>query len=514
MDNYKNMGIGGTRMPSELCDKTVTTELSTDFTLPDYQPEIKRLLRVRTTVSPAEKYIGMGSAEFSGTVDYAILYAGNDGALYCANQSGEYRFTCPIEASTDFDLSEGLTCDVETVAETAMGRVAGPRRMSVKCRLRSRVRLLGTRLLEERASGVAEASIERLRGSCVCAQAFVGTGDVLELGDEILCDTESDGLRVICGEGQVFVSEASAGSGCVNCRGEVALKLLTCREGEGAVPTLQNRRIPFAASVPVDGAEINCDCMAHGVCSDLRITVEEGRILCEVGVRLHAKACRNVAVDYTKDLYSTAAAGENAYETLRVPYLLKCTGGNFSLNTTLSMEEAGIRQGQSVVDVTLLPTSLAAECVNGKYTVSGKCRCQAILCGDGEYGAQEFEVPFRYECEGSEEAPSDYDLDLQAISCRARMDGERIAIDAEMAVSIGARAFHEISAFREASFAEAAPRSCAAYTVCYPSREDTLWSVAKRYRRSVSELGQMNPLQGAPAADSRESLDGVGYLLV
>ncbi len=514
MDNYKNMGIGETRMPCEICDKTVTTELSSDFTLPDYQPEIKRLLRVKTTVSPAEKYIGMGSAEFSGTVDYAILYAGNDGALYCANQSGDYRFTCPIEAGADFDLGDGLTCDVETVAESAMGRVSGPRRMSVKCRLRSRVRLLGTRLLEERASGVAEASIERLRGSTVCAQSFVGTGEVLELGDEILCDGTAEDLRVIFGEGQVFVSEATAGSGCVNCRGEVALRLLTCREGSDDAPTLQNRRIPFAASVPVDGAEINCVCMAHGVCSELRITVEEGRILCEVGVRLHAKAHRNVALDYTKDLYSTAAAGENTYETLRVPYLLKCTGGNFSLNTTLSMEEAGIRQGQSVVDVTLIPIALTLECANGKYTVGGKCRCQAILCGDGEYGAQEFEVPFRYECEGSEEIPVDYDLDLQPISCRARMDGERIAIDAELSVSIGTRACHEISVFREASFTEATPRRGAAYTVCYPSREDTLWSVAKRYRRSVSELGQMNPLQGAPAADARESLDGVGYLLV
>ncbi len=514
MDNYRNTEVGTTRFRSLMCDRTVVSDLSGDFTLSDYQPEIKRLLRVKATVSPADKYIGVGTAELSGTVDYAILYAGNDGALYCAEQSGEYHFSCPTEAAAEFDLSEGLSCDVETVAENVTGRVSAPRRLSVKCRLRSRVRLYGTRLLEERIGGVDESTLQRLKGNAVGTQRFVGTGEPMQLGDEILFDAEETGMRVISGEGQVFVTEAMPGSGCVNCRGEVALKLLCCRDGIMEPPTVQTRRIPFSGSVPVEGAEVNCDCTASGVCTDLRITVDTGRILCEVGVRLTAHAMRNAELSYTEDLYSTAAPGENDYESLILPCVLSCQNGNFSLNNTLSMEEVGIKAGQTVADISLLPSVSALECENGKYILSGRCRCTAVLCQEADWSVKEFEIPFRYECEGSEMAVASYDAEVTPISARARMDGERVSVDAELAVSLMTEGEREIKVFREARFGESESDRGASYTICYPSREDTLWSVAKRYRRSVADLGTMNSLPGASAADSPDSLSGIGYLLV
>ena len=74
-----NTNTEGMQIP--LCEKTVLTEVSGDFSLPDYQPEIKRLLRIRPCVLPAAPYAGAGNAEFSGTLDYYVLYMGNDGGL-------------------------------------------------------------------------------------------------------------------------------------------------------------------------------------------------------------------------------------------------------------------------------------------------------------------------------------------------------------------------------------------------------------------------------------------------
>ena len=102
MNRYEKEGLNTIRIQSPMGDRQIVTELAEDFSLPDYQPEIKRLLRVKATVSPADKYIGAGSAECSGTVDYCILYSGNDGGLYCTNQTGEYRFTAPVELPADF----------------------------------------------------------------------------------------------------------------------------------------------------------------------------------------------------------------------------------------------------------------------------------------------------------------------------------------------------------------------------------------------------------------------------
>ena len=66
----------GAEMPAEngylqipLANKTVTTEVIGDFSLPDYQPEIKRLLKIGAAVHPPSRYAGSGEVDISGEMD-------------------------------------------------------------------------------------------------------------------------------------------------------------------------------------------------------------------------------------------------------------------------------------------------------------------------------------------------------------------------------------------------------------------------------------------------------------
>lgn len=513
MDNYTK-DCRSVRISAPICDRTVNTDLCADLILPDYQPEIKRLLRVSATVSAPQAYVGVGNAELSGTVDYHILYAANDGSLYSTAHKEEYSFSIPMEISSEFDLNDGLVCDSTAVAENLSGRVSAPRKLAVKCRLRSRVKLYGTLLLEEKLTGGNEATLQRLCAEASTARIFAGIGEPLQLGDEILCDPSVKDTRVIAAEGQVFVTEAVAGSGMVNCRGDLLVKLLCAQEESDAPPSVQVRRIPFTQAVTTDGVEVNCDCTACGVCSELTVSVEDGRILCEASVCLQTHAQRNETFSYTRDLYSTDAKCEAAFATCRFPTAQKCINANFSLGTALSLEEAGIRRGQSLIDISLTPYVTETEYDHGKYRLLGRCRAQAVLCEENEHTAEEFEIPFRYEIDLQDTAPTDYDVTLTPISCRARLDGERIGIEAELAVSLSTRGETRFDRLCEAKFGEKISQTGAVYTICYPARDDTLWSVAKRYHRAVDTVSKMNELSNSPAADSRDSLSGVRYLLV
>lgn len=513
MDNYMKE-VRGVRMQSLICERQVGVDLSTDLSLPDYLPEIKRLLRVRAVVSPADKYVGVGSAEFSGKVDFCVLYAGNDGALYSVTQTEDYQFNVPVEMTSDFEIGDGVLCDVETVAEMTTGRVASPRKLSLRCKLRADVCIYGTRMLEENVDAHADGEVERLCGSAECARVFTGYGEPLALADEILFDSQWADLRVISAEGQVFVAEAVAGSGCVNCRGEIYLKLLYCHENSTDAPAVQLRKLPFAQSIPVDGCEVNCDACAHGVCNEIHVTVEEGRVLCDVTAQIVARAQRNETVCFTRDLYSTSYENENRYADMVLPQALKCTNGNFSLNTTMTLEEAGIRAGMNVLDISMLPGIVSMEQGHGKYYLTGRCRCHMILSDGDDMSAQEIEVPFRYEIDGAMGEMTDYDAVVDPVSCRARVDGERIAIDAELAVCVAVRGEMRAKMLSESHFGEAIKRMSSVYTVCYPAKSDTLWSVAKRYHRPIDSVSAMNSLPGSASADSADSLAGVAYLLV
>ena len=135
----------------------------------------------------------------------------------------------------------------------------------------------------------------------------------------------------------------------------------------------------------------------------------------------------------------------------------------------------------------------------------------------GEISSQEVEVPFRYEAEAKESALADSLVHVSPISCRARADGERLGIDAELAVSLITRTQSQIqylSAFTAGEECKQATGDC---TVCFPAPTDTLWSVAKRYHKPLAHLTGINTLPQqaqAAAADSKTSLAGVSYLLV
>jgi hypothetical protein len=155
------------------------------------------------------------------------------------------------------------------------------------------------------------------------------------------------------------------------------------------------------------------------------------------------------------------------------------------------------------------------ESEKGRLYWNGKCRYQVIVQGEDEIGLREFEVPFRYEAEvGTPASPTDHDTAVEMISCRARMDGERIGVDAELAVASAVRGEEKVRVVSQVCFGNPVAKNSSAYTVCYPAREDTLWSVAKRYCRPVEQLSEQNGLSGAFAADSAQSLDGVDFLLV
>lgn len=495
-------------------ERLLFTDLNEEFSLPDYQPEMKRLLRVRATVMPPDRYIGSGSVECAGTVEYSVLYAGNDGLLYCTVQSGGYRFVSPVELPAEFEAGEGILCDTETVAEQVSGRVVAPRKLSLKCRLRSTVRLYGMRL--SGGSVTEEDGVERLCGETEGACLYLGMGEELALADEILCEEGERDLRVVCADGQVFITDAVSGSGCVNCRGELVVKLLCVKEGEdgGARTDVLTRRIPFSQSVTVDGAEVNCDACATGICRSLQVTVEEGKLLCDATVCLSVKATRQQRISYLRDVYSTKRSCETAYTKLRLPRVLRTANGNMTLNTAIPLEEVGIRRGLQLVDLTAVAAFDPPIEERDRYRMNGVCRFHAVLNDGEEFSSREFEVPFKYETDGGKGTPTTGEWNAEVVSCRGRIDGERIGVDAEIAVVLCVRGEVEIEALSEARLGEERKSCGSTYRIYYPEQRDTLWSVAKQYCCRVNDLAERNRLAGAPAADSVESLAGVKYLLI
>ena len=508
-----NTNTEGMQIP--LCQKTVLTEVSGDFSLPDYQPEIKRLLRIRPCVLPAAPYAGAGNAEFTGALDYYVLYCAADGGLYCAPLHTEYAFSLPFESGD----CEPELCTADVVPESVVGRVSAPRKLNIRCRLRADACVFGSLPAVEQTEGVVDPfSVERLQGEQVLAQIGYGVGETLRLSEDILTDVRGRNMRLVCAEGQVHVQEAIAGAGVVNCRGEVELKLMLSAEEQGSlpdpVPTYLVRKLPFSGSITVDGAASGCECCVVGNCAELSVAVEETFMHAEVGVVLQARVMRNRPVCYTKDTFSTKRACECAYQEYELPVAIRALNGNFTQSDSVALAEAEIPAGGSIVDVCGSADAEQMSWEKGRCTISGTAHYIVLMSADGEISPHEISMPWKYELECARES-EDWRAHVQVLSCRARVDGERIGVDGEIACAIELWDTAPVSVLRGVRYGESADRrSGGAFTVCYPSGSDSLWSVAKRYATALSAVRKANDLDADAPADTPESIEGCKYLIV
>lgn len=528
----------GVQLP--VCQRTLTSDLSGDFSLPDYQPEIKRLLRIGVSISPPERYTAGDSVELEGTLDYFVLYMGNDNQLYCAPLSTDYRMTLPLSEERDREKDLGrpagapspldgdLICACDVTADPVTGRVTSPRRLNVKCRLKAAVKVYGTCRLSADGNGeMIPASVERLPETVDTVRLFHGIGEPLALQDDMILSPAEDGeVRVVCAEGQVMIHEVSTGVNTATCRGDVLLKLTLCPaeagEGEAALPTVSTRKIPFSQTVEINGVTPDCAACAHGACTEMSIEVEEGHLHSDLGVTLEVLAQKNQATTYTKDLYSTRKETVGGYATYPIRQALGCFNGNFTLSDSLTLAEANIHPAARVVDVTATayPEALTLDAEKKRCTLTGRCRVHLLLYRDGEYTAAELELPFRYEKDGGltgelrEGMVPEFDGCVKAMSCRARMDGERIGVDAELAVALRVTAPDQLTALSSVTFGEDVTRRRGEYVVCFPAADDTLWSVAKRYHAPLTALSAANGISMPENPDKPGSLEGAGYLIV
>lgn len=501
MEQNINMGR---RIQLPVLDRTLTGEITTEYSMPDYQPEIRRLLRVNATVMPPATYVGGTNAELSGAIRYDILYSAPDGKLYSTTVGENYEMSAPFDREAEMEGEAVLICDV--LPDVVVTRVTAPRKLNIRTRLKARVQGFGERSVEEELRGdVDPCDVQRLTDKVACGAFARSEAERFEMNEEIVVEGGEGDLRVVSASVEMCVGEALAGEGAVSCRGDAIVKLLLCADGEGKIPFVLARKLPFMETVSGDGFCGGMSCFARAECQELRTTVEENRIFCDIVGCLCVWGQENRSVTYTKDIFSTTHKSETEYCTVEYPFALKCQSGNFTQSLYEPIESFNIQSDATVVDLSARVTADSLAYERGKWVLSGESKLHLLMkCGE-EYATEEISLPFRYEFDGEDGQLFGFSSDVRMISGKARIDGGRLSVDCEMAVSVRLCGVKSAKMISLATFTEPCD-ACRECVICFPNETDTLWDVAKKYHISPDHLRKLN-------RTARED-GGNGYLIV
>lgn len=478
----------------------LSTDLSSDFTLPDYQSEIRRLLCIRAQAVPESEFLGMGNAELSGKIIYKVMYVGADGKLYSVSLSENYTFSLPFELGSHTVSADDVTVFSTVSSDNASARVLGPRKLNVKCKVICRALALTPMLYTPaRLGGVPSGAMEELLLNTESISAQKYSLDPLTLSDKAPLDPSADNARVVACEHSVQINDSSASGGRINVSGEVILKILYCNDAESEHPICITRRIPFSQSAYCEGSNTECDILAKAFVTDEQIFVDESGINAELTLALVAELQKNEITTYVADAYSTGVYTEGVFSEISVMSALKPVSANLTQSEMHALDEIKLPHDIKIIDVFANVRASEVSRVEGdRLSLAGECVYQVLYYHNDEYLVKELCVPYKYDLDSRYKASAeDYLLCIPNVcvtSARARHDGERMFTDCELSISVDMQRSSQAKILSEIICEERIDKDDGAITLCYPNKGENLWSVAKRYAEPLNKIRSQNAI--------------------
>lgn len=489
-----------------MSDNTVTHDVSEEFTLPDYVPEVRKILFTRAQILPESQYISDAQSgacvDFGGSVTYSVIYTDDEGRLCSTPLSSSYEASCPLKATPG-------SVFIDTVPDNVTTRASAPRRLSIKARLKSRIFATEEKVIEEKIgqrSSADELFIERLtqdvKTMCLTSASLssVKMSEKFDIGEKkeirpILCDAFS------------YVKDVSVSSDCISVKAEAVVKCIYESEGEIFCAT---KNMPIYEQVEAEG--VCSSDIAHALvrCVSLSISSEESEgdcqlffdLSCEIG----CEAYRNESNTLTKDIYSTKHEMNTEYKSIDTYSVSHVSSEPFAFNEAIKRKSKDAREIVCVIGDALYEKSE----FNGRRAgIFGRLCINVISSSanensEREYSYESYEFPFKYETSLDSECVNPL---VRASFCSseisAKYTDDKLHISTEIFPCVSIIDKKPVQILDNAELLRDKEIVCdsSLVKVYFPKSDDTLWQVAKKYHVTRKQLIDQNMLSDDKIGD-------------
>ena len=497
-----NMGAQSKQSLLSVTLDTITAhEISEEFNLPDYTPEVRKMLTVKASVLPESKYIadkGNGSQlDFGGTVTYLVIYTDDEGNICSVPLSSMYEASTQLSAHPETIL-------IDTVVDNTVVRVNAPRKLTIKARLKSRILGFENKILEENITPKSSADEMYLQraGKKVNAMEIEQIAlQSIKMSDKL----DMQGLKVakpIWCDASLIITECKAQNKSVLARGEAMVKCIC--QAENSLVTL-TKKLPIVEEIEAEKSRVGDMASVNGRCISLSISNEmnddTNQLFFDLNCELEGIVTHNREEYLTYDCYSTKYETETTYKTIDTYFSIKNQNASFTVSEAIKRKN---NDAESIIEVLANPVCEKTEFKGQKASLLGKLELNIIGItpekenGEREYTNDSYDVPFKY----------DLDLGTQNVDCitrnnlaignlSAKYDNEKLFVNCEVFLSqdIFARERTEILDTAVIKKENEIKNTSACVRVCFPNNNETLWDVAKKYHSTVHKIAEQNEIE-------------------
>jgi len=456
-------------------------DVTEDVSIPDYIPEVRRIVGVRAGSVVDGKYMAGDALEIDGSVTYTVLYVDGGGGLSQLSQTTPYTGRIPVQEDVP-----AHTITVSANPEQISCRVTGPRKLTLSSRVRMGVMAQGETDVSMKIPDRTE--VRQKTESCTTA-ALIEVRAGGEASGEI---REKEGTKLIMASAGMAVSDVRAGSpaGRITVKGDVYLTALSVTP-EGVYITSRSRA-PFEESLPLP-EEVNpesCRAAAFGSVTLIEMDAgEDGMMQWRTEYDIDCALMKITDCRMASDAYVVGREDEIIVESADGCTPAGCMNGRLTTSAA-----AALRPGMTCISAWGTVTGEKCAVRDGKLVVEGTVKLECVSAGNGETITDEVQIPLKYECEA---VPGAVDCETPAAKVKAvvtevavRPDGETLNLTAELAIAAAALGRKTVSYVSSAVGKAPLNAKKNLLRIYIPDPGETAWDVAKRFRLAEEVTAQ------------------------
>ncbi|MBR5314578.1 MAG: LysM peptidoglycan-binding domain-containing protein [Clostridia bacterium] len=490
---------------SEVGKTSAEKEISEEYILPDYLPDIRKILLVRVNNSTTETYKDEGKADLVGKVDFQVIYLADTGEIKCISREHDYELSAYADG-----IYEESYLDVRTGIKNKSARAVSPRKLLIKAKLVANVTVYNKLCVYPRVIGTTgiedEFTLERSTNTTECVNYIKFSENDIRVSEDIVLQGNRTIKDLVCSDVILSSGECEYSDGKVNLKGNAKVWLLLDMSGEGeeGVYEVVERNVPFNHTAEVilpNGdweicAKFKKMAFECGVAND---TYGEPRVV-EVDFSLKADvlAMTNESSVFTDDVYSTEYSYVNKYKEVETQKLLKNSNVNFS---TYGSNPVLLTEGEQLENILFSAAEAdvtSIEQKDGRVVFLGDCVVRTVLkTSDGGYKTEESVFPFKFEMPVNADGEMTYATNCFVIDHKLDLDSNKLNLNAEIGMNVSVFENVRESTVESISIDKSMPiekPTEKVMTLYYPEENETLWNVAKKYGIAGDDIMKINKL--------------------
>lgn len=480
-------------------DQTVEQTIDTDFTLPDYCPDISRVLKCKITPKINSKTLNGTTLSIEGHACINLIFADEDNGI------NSYEYLAPFNRSfvTEEVVDYGSVV-VQAKPDYINYRAITPRKLDVHGALTLNAKII-CKSITEVLSDVDNEDIQILKGETKITNPMGMSEKYLIIEDELELGQGQPAIRnLLRSDARAVVNECKIISNKAVIKGELMINALYIPD-DGTLPQSLESALPFSQIVDIDGINEDCECDTSVEVASLELKPRTGMsgearsfvLSAKLGIMITAYCNMEIpviydaySIDYETNLDKREVVAEKIACKINESYLCKKTL-EFSpdmINSVADLwcdsEIKGVRsEGKQLV-------------INGTVQI-------CFLAYDPQnipiYLERPVDFEYRYDMDCQ---PSNMKCDphIEAVASSYTLIGsDRIDVRVELAVSAIVFDVMRLPLIVSIDVDESSPKKkddTTSLVIYYADAGEKIWDIAKRYNTAPSRVSELNSLEG------------------